>query len=136
VNARRAARLLLAAHCAALLLAPCAPARAQDADRAGGVRSAEDAAPPSPSARERLLEIQRRVQAAARYPEAALRRGLEGEATVQFGIDANGHPEELTTLRSSGSGLLDRAAEQAVRDAAPLPYLIGLLRVPVRFELR
>ena len=39
-------------------------------------------------------------------------------------------------LRSSGSATLDRAAERAVREAAPLPRMLGHVTVPVRFALR
>ncbi|MDJ0850963.1 MAG: energy transducer TonB [Myxococcota bacterium] len=95
-----------------------------------------DAAPLGPTAAERLAEIRRRVQEAVVYPPIARKRSVYGEVEVGFRIGPSGTPEEITVLRSSGSASLDRAAERAVRDAAPLPRMIGRVRVPVRFALR
>lgn len=95
----------------------------------------EDAVPSGPSLDERLAEIARRVQAVVEYPALARSRGLAGDTLVAFRIRADGEPEQVRTRRSSGSSLLDRAAERAVRDAAPLPRVHGTVAVPVRFEL-
>lgn len=102
------------------------------AERARGVDAAP---PPGPSVESRLLEIQRRVQAAVVYPPAAQRRGVEGEAQIELVLGADGIPREVRTRASSGSPLLDRAAERAIRDAGALPYVYGVLVVPVRFTL-
>ena len=83
----------------------------------------------------RVAEIRRRIQEALVYPPIARRRAIEGETEVAFEIGAGGSPASIALVRSSGSALLDRAAERAVRDAAPLPPVLGRLRVPVRFEL-
>jgi len=84
---------------------------------------------------ERLGEIHRRVQAAARYPLEARMQAESGEAWVAFMITPDGMPLGVTTSRSSGSPVLDRAAEEAVRRAGRLPLVYGRVRVPVRFEL-
>lgn len=94
-----------------------------------------DVMPRGPGLEERLAEIRRRIQEALVYPPLARWRGQTGVASVAFEIAADGQAREVRTLRSSGVGLLDRAAERAVAAAAPLPRVLGPLEVPVRFEL-
>lgn len=118
------------------LLAALALATAAGADDVAAPPPArEDAMPGGIPFDVRLAEIRRRIQQALVYPALARRRALEGESEVEFGIAADGRPTAIALARSSGSTLLDRAAERAVRDAAPLPSVLGRLRVPVRFEL-
>lgn len=95
----------------------------------------EDAMPGGIPFDQRVAEIRRRIQAALVYPPLARRREVEGESEVAFEIGPGGAPVAVALERSSGSALLDRAAERAVRDAAPLPLVLGRLRVPVHFEL-
>jgi len=128
----RQGRVARAVFAFALLLAPGAGADPDAAERARGVDAAP---PPGPSVETRLAEIQRRVQDALVYPRAAQRRELEGEAQVEFVLGADGRAREVRTRASSGSTLLDRAAERAVKDAGALPYVYGRLVVPVRFAL-
>jgi TonB family protein len=120
--------------CVALLVT--ATPLAVGADPAAPPPSHEDLAPTGPSLAQRLAEIQQRVQRAAVYPPIARLRGVSGDATVEFEVAADGRPPDVRTVDSSGSALLDRAAERAVRDAAPLPFVHGPVRVPVRFALR
>ncbi len=94
-----------------------------------------DAIPAGPSLGSRLEEIRRRVQGALQYPPILRRRGIEGEAIVGFEIGADRSARGIRTEQSSGHPLLDRAAERAVRNAAPLPHVYGRVEVPVRFEL-
>ncbi|MCH2170950.1 energy transducer TonB [Myxococcota bacterium] len=94
-----------------------------------------DAIPSAPSIEERFLEIQRRVQAAVMYPPIARAREVTGLTQVEFAIDPEGRPDALRILGSSGNGLLDQAAAQAVRNAAPLPWVYGRVIVPVSFQL-
>jgi protein TonB len=95
----------------------------------------EDAVPSGPSVTARLVEIQERVQHAARYPVIALSRSIEGETLVAFEIERDGRPVGIETRETSGSGALDRAALQAVERARPLPWVYGRVVVPVRFVL-
>jgi TonB family protein len=118
-----------AAAALALGLLTCAAAAAQP--EAPPV----DAGPRGQSAAERMEEIRRRVQAAAEYPPIARERALAGEVQVAFRIGDDGRPGEIATQVSSGSAVLDRAAERAVADAAPLPRMRGRVVVPVRFVL-
>jgi protein TonB len=97
--------------------------------------AAEDAWARGPSLESRLAEIRDRVQGALGYPPIARMRGISGETLVSFEIGADRRAAAVRTERSSGSALLDRAAERAARDAAPLPYVYGRVEVPVRFEL-
>lgn len=118
------------------LLLPAMSSHAADPVAAAKPAPGIDAAPPpGPSVETRLAEIQRRIQAALVYPPAAERRGLEGESRVAFALAADGRARDVRTRTSSGSPLLDHAAERAVRDAGPLPYVYGVLVVPVRFAL-
>ncbi len=96
---------------------------------------AEDAFTPGPSLDARLAEIRRRVQAALEYPRLARAREIAGETWVEFEIGTGREARAIRTVRSSGSRLLDRAAERAVAAAGPLPPVYGRLQVPVRFDL-
>ncbi len=106
------------------------------AARAGAPTTTEiDLVATPPSAEQRLETIRARVQDAVVYPRAARERGVQGVARIQFRIAPEGRAAEVATVSSSGSRLLDRAAEQAARDARELPQLYGWVRIPVRFEL-
>ena len=120
---------------ALLLVAGGAPAGEPTPSLVARVRLV-DALPPSPSVESRLREIRQRIQDALVYPPLARAAGQEGEALVEFEIDARGHAAGVETTRSSGHWGLDRAARRAVEDAAPLPYVWGRLEVPVQFDLR
>lgn len=122
---RRAAALTLAGWLAAATAGAADPAPALY----------HDGVPAGPSVEERLAEIARRVQAVASYPPIARARALSGETWVELRIAPDGTPEDVRTRRSSGSVSLDEAAERAVRDAAPLPRVLGTITVPVRFQL-
>jgi protein TonB len=119
------------AAAAALLLAPALIGRAGPEERAG----VEDAIPLGPRVDERLARIRERIQAAVVYPPLARLRRLEGVAPVRFSIAVDGSPRDLSVAGSTGHAILDRAALAAVRAASPLPWVYGLLEVPVRFEL-
>jgi protein TonB len=51
---------------------------------------------------------------APRYPEQARRRGREGTVLVEADVDERGIPAAVRVLRSSGFGILDDAAAEAV----------------------
>jgi TonB family protein len=95
----------------------------------------EDALPPSPSLAERLAEIRRRVQEAVVYPPRARSNGITGVTRIRFEVAANGYASKIRTVETSGSNLLDRAAEQGAVDAGELPRVYGRVEVPIRFEL-
>lgn len=95
-----------------------------------------DAVPRGPNVKERLAEIARRVQAVTHYPALARERGVSGVSKVSFEVGSGGIPERIETEVTSGHPVLDRAARQAVEDAAPLPFVYGRITVPVEFDLR
>jgi len=121
----------------ALALAPtrAGPARAGPAAAPPAAPGAVDVVPQGPSLDERLAEIRRRVQRALVYPPLARLRGLEGTTRLEFEIGADGRARGVAVAHSSGSGLLDRAAERALRAAGELPYVWGRLSLPVGFVL-
>jgi len=95
----------------------------------------EDALPPGPSLAERLEEIRSRVQDAVVYPSKARSRGITGVTRIRFEIADDGHAEKIRTVATSGSTLLDDAAERGAADAGELPRVYGRVEVPIRFEL-
>jgi protein TonB len=111
--------------------ASSAPAQPREFVRA----AAQDAVPAGPRLDERLRAIRERIQAAVVYPPLARMRRLEGVAQVRFAIAADGRPSGALVAGSTGHAILDRAALAAVEAAAPLPWVYGLLEVPVRFAL-
>jgi protein TonB len=74
------------------------------------------------------------------YPDAARREGVEGRAVVRFTIDASGLVTEVALVSSSGSAVLDEAAEVLLRRAQlppPPPPVPGHLSItlPLRYSL-
>jgi TonB family protein len=95
----------------------------------------EDAMPAPAPVEERIEEIRRRIQEATVYPERARRMGLTGITRIRFQVRPDGRADGVRTVRSSGSAMLDEAAEEGARRARALPYVYGRLEVPVRFGL-
>lgn len=57
------------------------------------------------------------------YPEEAIRRDINGSLLLDVGVNKDGAIESMQILRSSGHKVLDKAALQIVRMAAPFPPL-------------
>lgn len=76
-----------------------------------------------------------RIDAAKLYPRLAIRRGMEGAATIKFRVSRDGEVDEISLVKSSGFGILDRASIKAVKKAAPFPYFDVWLKVAVSFKL-
>jgi TonB family protein len=122
---------------AAVLAWASAPAGADPARAVGAPPPFwEDALPPGPTLAERLEEIRRRVQEAVVYPPRARSRGTTGVTRIRFEIAANGRAAKIQTVGTSGSTLLDHAAERGAADAGQFPRVYGRVEVPVRFELQ
>ena len=66
-------------------------------------------------------KIVSKLRRALRYPAQAKRKRLRGEAHVQFTVDGDGGVRSVRVVKSSGSAVLDDAAAEAVRRAAPFP---------------
>ena len=76
------------------------------------------------------------------YPRIAVTRGYEGDATLEFKLDANGNLISCTIVKSSGYPSLDNEALESVKKASPFPLPPDSLRgrsftilVPVSFRL-
>ncbi len=82
-----------------------------------------------------LLQIMRRIEEAKRYPNAARRMGIEGKTVVRFKLKPGGQVEAAEVAESSGSDILDKASVETVREAAPLPYKEGWLKVGIVFKI-
>lgn len=80
-----------------------------------------------------LVSIRRNLE----YPSFAKRKRLTGIAQFSFVIKMDGTIESLRMEKSSGHGILDEAAEKAIRKAAPFPKppTPALLVVPIDFRL-
>lgn len=78
-----------------------------------------------------------------RYPELALRRGIEGRVVLRLTLDARGKLLDSTASEPANDGALLGAALVAVRRAAPFPPWQGVhspdatlnLTLPIRFKL-
>ncbi len=68
-------------------------------------------------------KVRTKLRRAQRYPSAAKRQRLKGEAHVRFTIARNGSVSAIRIVRSSGSDILDQAAVDTVRRAAPFPRI-------------
>jgi protein TonB len=82
-------------------------------------------------------EIRDRIEAVARrsYPQQARRLRVEGVVVVSFMISPGGEPSNIKIESSSGSEILDEAAQTIVRRAAPYPAFPEQLKIPIRFSL-
>jgi protein TonB len=75
------------------------------------------------------------------YPSSAVRRHLQGVVIVRALVSRPGRPDEIVIWRSSGHGVLDAAAEQAVSAWKFVPSHQGgvavtaWVEVPVVFQL-
>ncbi len=69
------------------------------------------------------------------YPLTARRQGLQGTAMVRARFDAQGKPEHVAVVASSGSASLDEAAREAVRRWRFRAGAAGVLDMPITFRL-
>ncbi len=92
-------------------------------------------APTGQKLNERISIIVNRIQKTKRYPARARRLGLEGTVTVAFRIEKNGHLGTFKVQKSSGHASLDRATLEAIRRAAPFPFVPQLLVLPIHYRL-
>ena len=145
----RAARTPNCAKIIFFLLATPAPLLAQEIETSVDAppRKAERPAPPeSPSftfrkrrarmdADARLKAILGRIRRHQHYPALARESGAEGAATVSFRVLPDGRLQSLRIKKTSGNAHLDHASLEAVRKAAPLPYLEKTLVLTIRYTL-
>ena len=77
------------------------------------------------------------------YPDNARARHIQGTVTIRFAIARNGKVTSSSLVRSSGHGLLDRAALSLPGRVSPFPAIPPeverdslVLTVPIRFDLK
>jgi protein TonB len=89
-------------------------------------QAAPRAAAPAPGASGQSVaswksEVQERINAAKRYPEAARARAESGAATLSFSVDSSGRVVEAHVVASSGSAALDQESVAMAHRISPLP---------------
>ncbi len=72
------------------------------------------------------------VKVGAKYPRRALKRGIEGFATVEFAVSVKGNVEDPVVVESDPPGIFDRAAIHAVLQSKYRPRIVD--GMPVRVE--
>ena len=65
--------------------------------------------------------VRRKIESSKKYPVSAQKAGIEGRTSVKMTILKDGRLKKVELVKSSGRGVLDKAALQSVRDAAPFP---------------
>lgn len=83
----------------------------------------------------RVATILGRIRRHQHYPPLARESGAEGAATVSFRVLPDGRLRNLRIKKTSGNAFLDGASLEAVRKAAPLPWLDKTLVLTIRYTL-
>ena len=83
----------------------------------------------------RVAAILGRIRRHQHYPALARESGAEGAATVSFRVLPDGRLRNLRIKKTSGNAHLDHASLEAVRKAAPLPWLDKTLVLTIRYTL-
>ena len=83
----------------------------------------------------RIAAILERIRRHQHYPALARESGAEGAATVSFRVLPDGRLQDLRIKKTSGNAFLDDASLEAVRKAAPLPWLDKTLVLTIRYTL-
>ena len=120
-----------------LAMAPLAPDTVPAPPQAAPVRQAEKPSPPSvdPGIQARFEDqVRSAVQSAMRYPYAAKLAHISGRAQVSFDY-TDGRVSAVKIAVSSGYGMLDSAALQAVSAAAYPPPPKNLAGKSMPFEV-
>jgi protein TonB len=81
-----------------------------------------------------FTRIKRQIELAWNYPNEAQRKGMTGELTLRFQISRDGNLMNVRLINSSGYNILDEAALQAVKSAAPyypFPVTIDKEALPI-----
>ncbi|MBI5640206.1 MAG: energy transducer TonB [Nitrospirae bacterium] len=92
------------------------------------------------SEKDAAVDIRKIIRAAIEktliYPPVAKKRGIEGTAIMEFYINSRGYPEDIRIIQTSGSGILDAAAQETVLRASPFPVSVRSIEIPVTFRLK
>jgi protein TonB len=89
-----------------------------------------------------MRQIWEKIALAKQYPRMAKDRGYEGQPVVNFTLGREGDLLAVSIEQPSRHSLLDQAAMQTVRDAAPFPRIPEQLnldmmkfKLPITFRL-
>jgi TonB family protein len=74
-----------------------------------------------------LNSVRRKIESKKTYPASARDSGIEGNTEVKLTILKNGQLANVEVVNSSGNEILDNAALQSVRNAAPFPVIPKLV---------
>ena len=80
-------------------------------------------ATPKLSVQDYHKEVKRRIEEKWVYPQEASRKGQTGVGMAKFVIRPDGTVKEIEIVNSTGTMVLDRYIENAIRMAAPFPHL-------------
>lgn len=82
------------------------------------------------------IYIQKLIKNKVEYPNSAKRNRLKGKVMVQFTVHTDGTVSDIFAETSSGHEILDEAAVNAVKSAAPFPAppVMVILVVPVDYK--
>jgi protein TonB len=86
--------------------------------------------------------LRQRIQQVLRYPAMARKRGVTGTVHLDIAIEPDGAVGPVSVITSSSHEILDRAAVEAARSVARVPFPDDLrpralsVRLPVVFELQ
>ncbi len=83
-----------------------------------------------------LQDILRKLEREHHYPKEAQREKLEGKTQFAFKIQTDGSIKYARIVKSSGHPILDQAALQAVKKAAPFPYYPKEIRYGYRYDIK
>lgn len=81
-----------------------------------------------------FARIKRQIELAWNYPNEAQRKGITGQLTLRFQISRDGNLMNVRLINGSGYNVLDEAALQAVKSAAPyypFPVTIDRENLPI-----
>ena len=81
-----------------------------------------------------FARIKRQIELTWDYPNEAQRKGMTGELSLRFQISRDGNLMNVRLINSSGYNVLDEAALQAVKSAAPyypFPVTINKESLPI-----
>lgn len=76
------------------------------------------------------------IEQAKTYPYLARKRRHEGTVIAEFIINANGQPENIKIVKSSGHEILDSETMNIIKRAAPFPHIKEPIEIPITFSLK
>lgn len=82
-----------------------------------------------------LAQIWKKINRSKYYPENAKARRIEGSPRVTFTIAEDGSVQGVAIAASCGEEILDDAARETIRRAAPLPFYPRPITLTVKYSL-